>query len=167
MTTFFRLLRDNLVHGDQARLAKKLGKNPSRVNLWTKPPACEDGPGQPSPVDFYFRFIEAVRSTANVEGADRIHQAINEELGFVAYKKTAGYSDDADFAQLLGRFSEVVDERARAESPDSPGGRIRTPDERRAIANDALVLAGAALKYADDQNTLADAEECQPIRRRA
>ena len=160
----WQLLRDNLVHGDQKAIASALSMQATHVNLWLQPP-LPDGMGKPSPVDRYVRLVEAVRSTGNVEGADRIHSAVNEALGFVAYKITEGYTDDADFAKLLLDFSEVVDERARAESADSPGGRIRTPEERREIAARVTDLIAGAIKYRDDQLALADAEE--QVRRRA
>jgi hypothetical protein len=164
--THYRLLQDNLVHGDQRAIADAIPVAASKVNLWCQPP-LPDGMGQPSPVDRYIRLIEAVRSTGNVEGADRIFISVADELGFVAYKVTEGYSDDADFAGVLREFADFVDERANAEAPDSPGGRIRTPEERRAMANKAMLAAAALLKFGDDQIELADAEERQPIRRRA
>ena len=166
MRSFWQVLRDNLQHGNQRAIAKVLRVFPQKVNLWIKAPLPDDV-GQPSPVDRYARLIEAVRSTGNVEGADRIHLAVNEALGFAAYKVTSGYADDVDFAQLLRDFSDVVDERARAESPDSPGGRSRTPEERREIAAKISDLIAGAMKYRDDQLALADAEERRPIRRRA
>lgn len=165
--TSFEILRANLVHGDQAKISKRLHVNPPLVNLWLQPPLPE-GMGKPSPVDRYMGLIEAVRSTGNVEGADRIHLAVNEQLGFVAYKLTAGYTDDVDFGSLLHDVGDLVNERAKAESPASPGGSLRTPEERRAIAEKTSELIAAAMKYRDEQLALADAEERRlPIRRRA
>jgi hypothetical protein len=162
----WQLLRANLIHGDQKAIAVALNMQATHVNLWLQPPLPE-GMGKPSPVDRYVRLVETVRLTGNVEGADRIHLAVNEALGFAAYKITEGYSDDADFAEILREFSDVVDERARAESPDSPGGRIRTPEERREIAAKVTDLIAGAIKYREDQLALADAEERTSIRRRA
>jgi|SRR5581483_2067439 len=140
---FSSLLSGVFERGDQCSVGHALKISQQIVYEWLT--------GQRrSPFEAAAVVIEQLRRNGNAR-SDAPFLALARRLGYIAYRHEERL-DDAEFAELLREFSEVVDERARAEQD----GRI-TRSERLAIAERVSELIDCAAQYRDDQLARANA----------
>jgi hypothetical protein len=156
---FGSLLREIVQHGDTSSVARALGVSCQLIFEMTT--------GQRrSPFEAAAIFTEQLRRNSNPR-ADEAFLALARRLGFVAYRENIATVDDAEFAVVLRDFSDVVDARADAERPDSPGGADITTAERRELARRSSILIEAAAIYRDTQLLRAAEEDKRPSGRRS